>query len=60
MINNVSEILFNSEIGTCCRSLVLPKRAASLAPKNIVVARGGEIPSYSASDDLQHINLFAK
>lgn len=30
-----------SSIGTCCRSLFLPFRAASLAPKKIVEAMGG-------------------
>jgi hypothetical protein len=34
-----------SGIGTCCLSLVLPDKAASLAPKKIVVARGGLLDS---------------
>jgi len=39
--------------------LVLPKRAASFAPKKIVVARGGAKLSYKAYDDLLRINLYA-
>jgi hypothetical protein len=43
MINNFSEILrpctLQQELVVC--SLVLPKRAASLAPKKIVAATGG-------------------
>jgi hypothetical protein len=34
-----------SSIGTCCHSLVLPKRAASLAPKKRVAAIGGFVES---------------
>lgn len=55
----VLRLFLYSETGTCCRSQVLPKRAASFAPKKIVVATGGAKPSYKAYDDLLRINLYA-
>lgn len=46
---NFLRFSLNSSIGTCCLSLVLPNKAASLAPKKIVVAIGGLVESWKWS-----------